>query len=508
MSLLQDNQIWRIVGASELGSTHKRSGLPNQDAFGWLPTTSIGSSIIMAVSDGHGSAKSFRSDIGAKVAVSTTLEILNAFLISLPKELIWEDLTKRIQQELPINIVKAWNQAVTEDLSKNPFSTTELDRMVNQDGASAQEILKKNNFLAYGATLLAVVATDKFMLFMQLGDGDILVVDALAEASRIFERDARLIGNETTSLCMPNAEREFKIKVLQPQEFPTLVLISTDGYNNSFPIDEGFMKIGHDYFQMIRNYGLDEVASLLPEYLNNTSKNGSGDDITLVILKRDECIGVDFGMRQEIKIKELSEKLNQTITRSEFEQASANEAKVIHEKIGDIQTELQDSVTNLLQTSEKVLVLESGLHSINGELINIEDSLRNFQSMVIDADQQIETRLESAINYLDDRLRTSISNEQEMRTNAEQAIQNHIGDLQKEKEEILDRMVDLEGNLRKIDGNLNEFITRIDQTIQSISNSQTTQDRHVRWLQRGTALAVFLILVTLLVVIIYAIGKI
>ncbi|MFM7713741.1 MAG: protein phosphatase 2C domain-containing protein, partial [Microcystis sp.] len=57
---------WRCIGESVKGASHVRSGLPNQDAIRWFPESGIGLPLILAVSDGHGSAKSFRSDRGSR----------------------------------------------------------------------------------------------------------------------------------------------------------------------------------------------------------------------------------------------------------------------------------------------------------------------------------------------------------------------------------------------------------------------------------------------------------
>src|SRR4051794_16276936 len=66
---------WRIIGKSLVGATHARVGGINQDHLGWLPESGKGDRIMLAVSDGHGSPKSFRSDVGAEYAVKAAKEI-------------------------------------------------------------------------------------------------------------------------------------------------------------------------------------------------------------------------------------------------------------------------------------------------------------------------------------------------------------------------------------------------------------------------------------------------
>jgi hypothetical protein len=66
------------------------------------------------------------------------------------------------------------------------------------------------------------------------------------------------------------------------------VLLSTDGYANSFASPDAFLKVGRDYLDMLRTEGAEEVAKNLPAWLEETSQNGSGDDITVGIIYRRE----------------------------------------------------------------------------------------------------------------------------------------------------------------------------------------------------------------------------
>lgn len=59
MVRIKQNPIWYVMGGTERGATHERSGLVNQDAIHWLPESGKSSFIVLTVSDGHGSAKSF-----------------------------------------------------------------------------------------------------------------------------------------------------------------------------------------------------------------------------------------------------------------------------------------------------------------------------------------------------------------------------------------------------------------------------------------------------------------
>jgi hypothetical protein len=64
------------------------------------------------------------------------------------------------------------------------------------------------------------------------------------------------------------------------------VLLATDGYANSFREDAGFLRIGGDLLEMIRQDGIEGVDGNLETWLNEASELGSGDDITVALVCR------------------------------------------------------------------------------------------------------------------------------------------------------------------------------------------------------------------------------
>jgi DNA-binding transcriptional MerR regulator len=280
---------WLCTGKSVRGAAHDRSGLPNQDAIDWYPQSGNSLPLILAVSDGHGSATSFRSDRGSGFAVTTAIEEIRAFLPDLTNEsdpsTFQEIVTSRLLEKLSAR----WQEQVKQDLRSHQITDAERQTLISKDGEKALKSIQANPLLAYGATLLVVVVTDRFIVYLQLGDGDILRVDENGNTTRPLGKNPQLIANETTSLCMDKAWEQFEVSVeFYAQQTPALILVSTDGYANSYASDEKFFKIGQDYLQLIRSGGIASVESQLAEFLNQTSSGGSGDDISLGILKRIE----------------------------------------------------------------------------------------------------------------------------------------------------------------------------------------------------------------------------
>jgi serine/threonine protein phosphatase PrpC len=169
-------------------------------------------------------------------------------------------------------------------LVQNPISDDELSALETKEGKSSLDAIKKNNLLIYGATLLSVLLTESYAIYLQIGDGDILIVDQEGEVNRPYENDDRLIANETTSLCSRDAWRDFRsaFQVFSGKP-PALILISTDGYANSFQSESEFKKVGTDILGMIRAESIEKINNELEQWLNEASEQGSGDDISLAL---------------------------------------------------------------------------------------------------------------------------------------------------------------------------------------------------------------------------------
>jgi serine/threonine protein phosphatase PrpC len=285
---------WRCIGKSVRGASHLRSELPNQDAIKLCSESSIGLPVMVAVSDGHGSAKSFRSDRGSQFAVETATKVIQAFFLDNQSDRVNFSALKDVAVSLlPQRIVNEWRKAVDLDLQEQPFTDEEKQILVQKESESSLQSVTKNPYLAYGATLLGVLVTEFFIVYIQLGDGDILQVDASGHTTQPLKRDPNLIANETTSLCMERAWHELQVHLeFYPQgalkQMPVLILVATDGYSNSFANDEDFFNIGRDYLEMIRSKGSQYLEEQLVEILAETSAKGSGDDITLGMIKRIE----------------------------------------------------------------------------------------------------------------------------------------------------------------------------------------------------------------------------
>ncbi|WP_157633633.1 PP2C family serine/threonine-protein phosphatase [Thioflavicoccus mobilis] len=267
---------WRTGTASVRGAAHRRNGMPNQDAVRATRCPDH-TPLILALADGHGSARCFRSHCGARLAVG----VAHLARSQLHEPVGLSQVKRWAEEQLPRELVRQWRRRVERHLAREPFTANELAPL----DAAGRRALAANPFLAYGTTLLMVIAAPAFILYLQLGDGDILTVAANGGIERPIAKDPRLIANETTSLCSPQAWEEMRVTFQALAGTPPgLILAATDGYANSFRDEAGFQQVARDLWEMIRSGGWDDIEEQLPDWLQEATEQGSGDDITVGLL--------------------------------------------------------------------------------------------------------------------------------------------------------------------------------------------------------------------------------
>lgn len=278
---------WSVVARSVKGVSHIATNKPNQDSIALFSDTKSkdGLPFILAISDGYGSEKYLRSRRGSQQAVQCAKYIFKHISTEMKnRNPDFHELNDWVKNVLPKKLTQLWVNRVIKDIKKNPFSKEELEKLktYNCDPDNVQEKVSP-----YGATLLAVLITEHYCIYFQLGDGDILTLSGTSEVARIFQSDDGLIGNETYSLSEPDAWRNSK-SFCNPIESdsPALILASTDGYSNSFESEEDFLQVGSDILKIIREKGINYLEASLKSWLIHASITGSGDDISLGILSR------------------------------------------------------------------------------------------------------------------------------------------------------------------------------------------------------------------------------
>ncbi len=262
---------WRAIPVSIRGTSHIKRKLPCQD-FGDYKIVSD-EILIGAIADGAGSAK--HSDIGSMLAVETTLEYLNDYINFITK-----------------NIDNLLNYSLTEDDAKKLFCQTlhrvrfrfdQYEKLFNKTVSKKQNIQNKD----LSCTLLAFIATPKWIAGMQIGDGFIV----MRSSDPSIESDYQLLippikgeyVNQTTFVTSKSALSELKVKIVnKPQKF---IFAATDGLER-IAINFSQLKPHEGFFSPFENHLKQNTLekSDLSDWLNSQEVNSRTDDDKTILV--------------------------------------------------------------------------------------------------------------------------------------------------------------------------------------------------------------------------------
>ena len=250
-----------------------------------------------------------------------------------------QNLEKRINIELDLvkeAIVKAWNKAVDEAFASDPLEVIEADilkfdsitedpvlsshvgygtasgnvvRFANRDlGKNILENLEKNPRQVYGATLLALAQYKDHIFILQIGDGDVTVVDCDNHIDNPIKKGEHLIGNETDSLCQKAALTRFN--ALYFRRKIKIAMLSTDGIANALEDETGLEAVALGLYESIDEEPAEFRSEFKP-FLRRFS-SGSNDDCTICFIAN----GISDEAYETIKAsKEVEEEHSLSSTR-------------------------------------------------------------------------------------------------------------------------------------------------------------------------------------------------
>jgi len=266
--------LWLALTASQLGAAHQATGLPNQDAV--AARQARADVLIVAVADGHGHRRHFRSARGSQLAVAVACEAAQELAARLDGFQTAAPIESEALGTLVPAITGEWRDAVREDVAADPFTSREEASRGGSD----------DPLIAYGSTLLLAIAGRRWLVLVQIGDGDIMGIQPDGRPLLPVPRDPSLDGQQTTSLCGPGAEDEFRAAVVDTSTTPLLgVMLATDGYGNAQVADPWADAVSADLAELINDRPPQWLAGQLPLWASRcASADGSADDTTIALL--------------------------------------------------------------------------------------------------------------------------------------------------------------------------------------------------------------------------------
>ena len=266
--------LWLALTASQRGAAHQAMGLPNQDAVAAHQIRP--DALVAAVADGHGHRRHFRSARGSQLAVAIACEAAGELTARLDEFEAARQIESEALHKLVPTITGRWRDAVREDVAADPFTAQEEATRADRDDA----------LIAYGSTLLLAIAGRRWLVLVQIGDGDIMGIQPDGRPLLPVPRDPSLDGRQTTSLCGPRAEDQFRAAVMDASTTPLLgVLLATDGYGNAQVADPWADAVSADLAELINDRPPEWLAGQLPLWAGRcASADGSADDTTIALL--------------------------------------------------------------------------------------------------------------------------------------------------------------------------------------------------------------------------------
>lgn len=263
----------RVIGAAVKGARHEKLGAPLQDAYISMVDRD---KLYVSIADGHGSRLHFRSHIGSSLAVIASAEILRHHAEQIAAKDSFEE-----RRQGAINVITAiiahWSQLCLKELREQPFTTEELSKLDKED----KDKLSKNALHAYGSTLTSLISWKNLVYGFSIGDGDVLGLRQ-GEAISLLGADG-LIGDETYSLTSPEVYKNLKYFEADRSEM-SHYLMATDGYRKSFETEADFLSVLRDMKKYLDDEGMSLLEAELEGWLKETTRGGSGDDITCCLL--------------------------------------------------------------------------------------------------------------------------------------------------------------------------------------------------------------------------------
>ncbi|MCL2134512.1 MAG: protein phosphatase 2C domain-containing protein [Candidatus Bathyarchaeota archaeon] len=253
------------------GAGHKERQIVCQDYAAHFFNNKFG---MVVVSDGHGSEKHFRSDVGSKIAAGISIQTINDFIAREPDyiDTIFSDYDEILKQ-LASNLIYRWSKKIHQHFNENPLTEEEqtLYGAVNPE---------KITYI-YGATLIIAVMTKNFWFALQIGDGACVTIIDKDVAKIFVPEDERLVFNFVTSLCDSDAIGNFRYyfsEINEEKPMPLGIIVSSDGVVNSFK-EDSFL----DFNCKILNLFISQknASEKVEKFLPILSEKGSKDDASI-----------------------------------------------------------------------------------------------------------------------------------------------------------------------------------------------------------------------------------
>lgn len=228
--------------------------------------------IIASVADGHGIKRCMFSHRGAEFASKACVEVLEEMYEKI-KYLQYQDIEKLINSnDYKHNICKKIHDK-WKNYARNHF-IQKVPNVYNMD------------YILYGTTMIGVLITKKFNLYIQIGDGNILEYEDDEFHVVKYKKKSKIRG-VINSMYMEDATDYIQVEFKRNNEtIKTSVILFSDGYTDSFM---NYDTLFNSTKNTINNYNKNiftryKILKEYDKYLDYLTINKSKDDISVIYI--------------------------------------------------------------------------------------------------------------------------------------------------------------------------------------------------------------------------------
>lgn len=253
--------MWRHLAASVQGTSHQRAGTPCQDYNNVVEISHGNSSfLLLACSDGAGSGS--RSELGSEIACRTLIDEVTQFVRL-------GGLIENVTRETAIE----WLHAIRGKLE---MQATAL-------GLTTRDL---------ACTIVAALIADDAAVFLQVGDGSVVVVTGESDYRVVFWPDQGEYANTTFFVTGPDAFERLRIEI-HPTPVRDIALF-TDGLQHLALRYDSRSAHAPFFAPMFARLRSDEQWQCLSEALeaflgSEAVSKRTDDDCTLVLASRSDA---------------------------------------------------------------------------------------------------------------------------------------------------------------------------------------------------------------------------
>lgn len=258
---MDDGAAWRFVAASAVGTSHRRSEIPCQDAFAVRALEN--GVLLVALADGAGSAEN--SDQGAQAAVEAAIASMAEWFQDGPPE---DEVSSRCL------ICRAFESA----------------RAAVDSLAAAQE----DPLRSFASTLTCAAVSDGWLAAGQLGDGAVIAGSEACDLFSVHRAQRGEYANETYFLTQDDALERVEFQFVE--RAVNYLAVMSDGLTRlalKMPAYEPYLPFFRPLFDFAAAAG-EDAAGRLEQFLVSERVNArTDDDKSLVLAVRTPVSGPD-----------------------------------------------------------------------------------------------------------------------------------------------------------------------------------------------------------------------